>query len=65
MCMTKPATKKKKTAVASPKTRGAFTEQIVFRVSKATRLRLESKRRQLALDNLADVLRLTLREAGL
>lgn len=62
MCMAKPATKKK---TAPTPVRGALTEQLVFRVSKATRLRLESKRKQLQLDNLADVLRLTLREAGL
>ena len=44
---------------------GMLTEQLVFRVSKATRLRIEKLRRVRGLDNIADALRLVLREAGL
>jgi len=44
---------------------GLLTEQLVFRVSRATRARLVKLQRARQLDNLADALRLVLREAGL
>jgi hypothetical protein len=58
-------TAKKKASLLPTGRPGALTEQVVFRVSKATAKRLDHFQREKGLETRADALRAALRQVGL